>query len=83
MARVKDRLTKAGQTIVTKSHHVFLLQRVLDLDLHNRSLLDGHVYWGSACGCSGRRHDPAAGSAEVFTPSPPAYWYVPTLFDAD
>ena len=81
MARMKDRLTKDGQTIVSKSHHVFWLQRVLVL--HNRSLLDGHTYWDSACGCAGRRHDPAAGSAEVFTPSPPAYWYVPTLFDAD
>jgi hypothetical protein len=81
MARVKDRLTKAGHTIVSKSHHVSRPQRVLVL--HNRLPLDGHAHWYSACGCAGRRRKPAAGSAEIFTPSPPTYWYVPTLFDAD
>ena len=79
MARVKDRLTKPGSMIVLKFRHVFRPKRVLTAILHHHLMLDGHTYRSSTYRRTRRRHEPAAGSTKVFTPSPPTYGYVTAL----
>ena len=76
MARVKDRLTKRGNTIMLKSHHVLRPRRVLVAVLHHCSLSDGHTHRGSTYGYTGRRYVSAARSFKVLTPSSSAYRYV-------
>ena len=79
MARVKDRLAKPGNTIVLKSCHVFWPKRVSIVTLHHSLSLDDHTYWGSAHGCTGRSHEQATGSTNVFTPSSSTYRCVTAL----
>jgi len=80
MAWVEVRITKPGNAIILKSRHVLSPRRVLAAIIHHRSLLNDHAHWGSAYGYSGRGYDPAAGSAEVLTPSSPSHGYVPALY---
>ena len=79
MARVKDRLTKAGNTIVLKFRHVCWPKRVLSVILHHLSLLDDDPHRSPTHGCTGYSYRPAAGSAKVFASSSPTHRYAITL----
>ena len=73
VARVKDRLTKAGGAIVLKSHHVLWPKRVFVAILHHCLLLDDHTHRSSTCGRTGCRYDPLAGSSKAITPPSPTH----------
>ena len=78
MARVKDRLTKPGNASssnpITCSGHNASWSRSSTIVRY-----DGHPHWDTTYRYIGHRYNPAAGSAEVFTPSSPSHRYVPAL----